>query len=567
LICPKILDAKNNPNKKTSEENKIVLTKDFIKKSINDLIKNGEKYVIELKDPDLKLFNYKNSVIELKKIKEILKKLIKEADEKKAKLYFRGIPICIIPFSEIKKDRMLQPDTLKLNGKKIDYIELAEELTKSVRIKPLKCCSCIFYNKCPGVYLQYFRLFGSSGLKPGLVKEIRINLDCNQKCLFCNTDKNAENVILKTEKIINQITKWRKENVLGLIISGKEPTLNPDLSKIINKARSLGYLHIELQTNAIILKEIKTVKNLAKNGLNSAFVPIHAHNDTLSTKITGVKGSFNDTIKGIKNLIKGGVEVSINIVVNSMNYKYLKDIVKFIFDSFIKGNKYSTIKQLFFSYVAPVCLAWKNKEVIPKFSIVKPYFEEAIELCKSYGMSFEIPARCGVPLCFLGNNMIYSAEYKRPLRWHNEHAKSKIKLCEQCLMNNSCSGLWDNYIKLYGTKEIKPIYNLPAVRDTNFQNFEKVQIDKKLISFLNKIGKKYSAGEFLGFYKYKQHSCEDTSLIEYQNKKIIVKFPRNPKRKEIEKFFIDIISKKTNFARIISTNFYKINGKKAFKWN
>ena len=49
------------------------------------------------------------------------------------------------------------------------------------------------------------RVFGFGELVPIKIKEIRINLDCNQDCLFCNTDKNAENVILDKESAMKNI--------------------------------------------------------------------------------------------------------------------------------------------------------------------------------------------------------------------------------------------------------------------------------------------------------------------------------------------------------------------------
>ena len=446
LICPSIVKAKKSSEKENGNKEKIKITKEALNKDLA----GKKEFVIEFPSPEARLSEYESSAVKLPDAKVFLENLPKDSE-----IYFRGIPFCIIPKEKIAENSILPLESPCLESNDLQgYISLAKELSKNARIKPKKCFSCIFYEKCPGVYLQYFRLFGSKELKPALSKEIRINLECNQKCVFCNTDENAENVILEAEKIIEKLEEWKKQNVLNLIISGKEPTLHPDLVKIISKAKELGYMNVEMQTNAMLLKNKELAKSLAKAGLDSAFVSLHAHSDELSSKMTLVEGSFNDTVEGIMNLISEGVKITFNVVVNSLNYKNLKEIVLFIRSSFSKIN------QIVFSFVAPVCSAWGNKEVIPKFADVKPFLEEAIELCKSKNIKFRIPARCGVPFCFLGENLVYSDEFNELFR-HDEKDKSKPDECEKCLLNGKCSGLWGNYIKLYGTDEIKPVDELP----------------------------------------------------------------------------------------------------------
>ncbi|MBW2979919.1 radical SAM protein [Candidatus Woesearchaeota archaeon] len=462
------VDAKKSKEVKPREiyENKIIITKDLIGLTDNKIsyfLKEGNEYEVELQEPTAKLSLYSELTPKLKDVKQFITRLSRLTKSKNIKLYFKGIPSCILPDSLKKKENILRLETPRMHipfDGNIDYVSLARRLSKSVRIKPLSCKSCVFTNRCPGIYLQYFRLFGSEEIKPAYFKEVRINLECNQRCLFCNTDKDAENVVLDTDSVINKLVEWRKKNVLLLTVSGKEPTLNKNLPHIISKAKKLGYLNVNLQTNAILLKDIEFVKCLVRKGLDSAFVSIHAHNDELSTRITGLKGSLKDTVAGIKNLINEGVAVTINIVINSINYKHLKNIVSFIYSSFTtKGTL--KIRGIVFSFVSPVCSAWKNKEIIPKFSDVKPFLEKAISFCEAKRISFNLPGRCSVPLCFLGENMIYSAEYYEPEMWVDERDKTKIKQCTNCVLHNMCSGLWNNYISLYGTGEIKPVDELP----------------------------------------------------------------------------------------------------------
>lgn len=323
------------------------------------------------------------------------------------------------------------------------FKEAAGEICMNERAKKLSCSKCICNNSCHGILIKEARKGGFSSLVPIMQREIRINLSCNQNCIFCNTDKNADNFILDDSKIKNQIEAWAKEGVNYLVISGKEPTLHKKIADFIRAAKESNYKKIELQTNAVMFSDKNFARKLRKEGLTHVFVSFHSSDKSLYEKITNSK-TFEKAVEGIKNLAEEGVNVSLNIVVNQINYKNLPSTIGYILKNF------TDIKMVIISFVAPVCNALDNKWIIPKITDAAPYIEKAINKCDKEGIVCRIPSRCGIPVCFMPDYREHFDEIREGSRWLDGRNKLKIKKCKSCEFNNSCSGLWEDYSKIYG---------------------------------------------------------------------------------------------------------------------
>ncbi|MDR2371949.1 MAG: anaerobic ribonucleoside-triphosphate reductase activating protein [Puniceicoccales bacterium] len=84
---------------------------------------------------------------------------------------------------------------------------------------------------------------------PGNLAAIVFTMGCNFRCPFCH---NPELVIgganMLSEEYVLQFLSMRVRQLEGVVISGGEPTLQPDLSDFIEKVRALGF-QIKLDTN------------------------------------------------------------------------------------------------------------------------------------------------------------------------------------------------------------------------------------------------------------------------------------------------------------------------------
>jgi MoaA/NifB/PqqE/SkfB family radical SAM enzyme len=89
-------------------------------------------------------------------------------------------------------------------------------------------------------------------------------------------------------------------------------------------------LDIELMSNGRPFSDRNLVSKVIQEEINNFLIYIYGHNKEIHDSITGKKGSFDKTIKGIHNLLEAGADVSFYFVLNGLNYKYLDEIMSFL---------------------------------------------------------------------------------------------------------------------------------------------------------------------------------------------------------------------------------------------
>ncbi|MCK4539537.1 radical SAM protein [Candidatus Parcubacteria bacterium] len=294
---------------------------------------------------------------------------------------------------------------------------------------------------------------------------IRLGMECNQQCVFCNITRreNEEWQTLSTDQAKHAIDGFSKNLDIELSFSGGEPTIRNDLPELISHAKKMGVKRTQIQTNAIVIDDVYA-KKLKLSGLDSAFVAFHSHIPEIQDELTKLKGSFRKTIRGIQALHNNGIEVVVNIVVNKKNFKYFKDYVIFVADTF------NFIRCISVAIMQPHGRAANNlKELLPRYSDVARHFEDGTKIAKKRGIYID-NHYCSLPLCFLPEEIICSSlEYKEnellrkspgseiPERIRKIYS-SKVHgvPCQNCILKNFCNGIWREYINLYGWNDIKP---------------------------------------------------------------------------------------------------------------
>jgi len=151
---------------------------------------------------------------------------------------------------------------------------------------------------------------------------ISIWFGCNNNCTTCMLSglrgqlpsigfENFKRVVLDIRK------GGRYKN---LILSGAEVTTFEKLDKYIRFAVSLGWFKkIQIQTNGRRLSNKEYLKHLIDQGVNEFFVSIYGTED-VHDAITREKGSYRETMEGIRNLEAFDVNVISNTVLSRTNY-------------------------------------------------------------------------------------------------------------------------------------------------------------------------------------------------------------------------------------------------------
>lgn len=145
-----------------------------------------------------------------------------------------------------------------------------------------------------------------------------------------NTYTKDKYLSIKTSFDIKEILKiiGEEKNKKELVLLGGEPTMVPELPKIIAFAKRKGWEKVTLWTNGRMFFYKNYALLLKDAGLCKLVVSIYGHNAKTHDDLTKVKGSFEQTIQGICfwKKIGGKVEIVPNIL--EKNEKHLYEMFK-----------------------------------------------------------------------------------------------------------------------------------------------------------------------------------------------------------------------------------------------
>lgn len=161
---------------------------------------------------------------------------------------------------------------------------------------------------------------------------LRTTRRCNNHCIFCHDSEIQNGEIIKTEELQREIKEAYKNGYTRLILSGGEPTIHPDIIKLIEFAKRTGFEWIQIISNGRMFAYSEFTSKIISAGLNEVTISFHSHKEEIADKLTDIKGSYKQTLSGIENLRKyNNLVISIDIVINKYNVYHLKDSIEFFF--------------------------------------------------------------------------------------------------------------------------------------------------------------------------------------------------------------------------------------------
>jgi MoaA/NifB/PqqE/SkfB family radical SAM enzyme len=290
--------------------------------------------------------------------------------------------------------------------------------------------------------------------------EIYIGFKCNNDCVFCveyaRRQKFKDLALLQNENEVREVfTKFKQQGYDHLNILGGEPFLQPNIAMILKLAKEYRFL-VAVTNNGSLLG----LEEVAKNNLpyiDDLILSIHGHNQELVTRQSKNPKLYGQLLKAFINIKKyfSGRLLKSNTVINSLNYKYLLDIVKFIEQGGINEMSLTSMS-----------IDEHNKPVIVKYGLLAPILKEVSDYAKQKNIKLRFS---DIPFCFLGsnyylaNNLYFDDRQKydvdgKEVVWDRE--KVKTARCEQCICRELCQGLDKDYYQLYGDKELKAILDI-----------------------------------------------------------------------------------------------------------
>ena len=146
---------------------------------------------------------------------------------------------------------------------------------------------------------------------------------CNQKCIFCYAagQQMATTKELSTQQWKQVIDRLEAARIPMVTFTGGEPTQRNDIAELVGYAKRMV---TRLNTNGINLTP-ELVGDLKAAGLDSLQITLYSHDENIHNALVG-GDHFADTIRGIRNALTAGLDISVNTPLCQKNADYEQTI-------------------------------------------------------------------------------------------------------------------------------------------------------------------------------------------------------------------------------------------------
>jgi radical SAM protein with 4Fe4S-binding SPASM domain len=183
---------------------------------------------------------------------------------------------------------------------------------------------------CPVSYLDLEKVEPfTHELSAPLRVDLALTFRCQNNCSHCYAGGPHETPELSTEQWKEVIDRLHKIGVFILTFTGGEPTLRDDLPELLLYGQNKG-LVTGLVTNGRKLKDKSYVEALEKTGLDFVQVTLESHKPEIHDLMTGKKGSWNETVAGIKNIIPTSIYATTNTTLSKHNAPDFLETINFL---------------------------------------------------------------------------------------------------------------------------------------------------------------------------------------------------------------------------------------------
>jgi hypothetical protein len=200
-------------------------------------------------------------------------------------------------------------------------------------------------------------------------------------------------------------------------------------------------------------------RDFASTGCTGALIALHSHEPFVHDEITGVEGSFRETLKGLENLQELGIPLIIRFIAMQQNCKDATGFMKLVVQRFPE-------QRVLISGLCYIGLAAQRVKMLGiRFSEVKKYVQPALEVASEKGLLAGLHL---MPVCVLDPpyrkyfdpgilDGDIAAGYWAALKIAKEDNEFAYpSLCKPCELKPLCKWEWDIYARRYGLSELHP---------------------------------------------------------------------------------------------------------------
>lgn len=250
----------------------------------------------------------------------------------------------------------------------------------------------------------------------------------------------------------------------GVILTGGEPTLHPELPAIAEYAAARG-LHVRVITNGHRLADPDFARALAAAGVALVHVSIYSVRPDVEARLRGADGTLPRALQALASAHDAGLQLNVNCVINRLNADHLDESIRY----FLRHHPY--VRHFVWNNLDPsMGRAEVNQaQFTPRLADFELSLYRAMRLLHKSGRTFRVEK---VPLCYMADfawastetrkivkgeeRIVHFLDDKQTVRqtaWGHRYAPG----CEACSVRSICGGLFDRGDG-YDPAELAPVF-------------------------------------------------------------------------------------------------------------
>lgn len=291
---------------------------------------------------------------------------------------------------------------------------------------------------------------------------IQVVRHCNHFCGFCSNPTTPYTHDFESMRLL--VDDFAARGYFGIILTGGEPTLHPELPRITAYARSMG-LHVRMITNGHRLADRAFAQEMADAGLQLVHVSVYSVRPEVEAELRGTTGTLERAFAAIDYAHEAGIEVNINQVINRLNADHLDENVA----HWITYHPH--VRHFVFNNLDPsMGRAEVNQErFTPRLADFELSLHRALRRLHKTGRTFRVEK---VPLCYMTEFAWASTETRKIVKGEERivcflDAKQAVRQtdwehvyadgCTACSLREICGGLFDRG-EGYDPGELAPVF-------------------------------------------------------------------------------------------------------------
>lgn len=163
--------------------------------------------------------------------------------------------------------------------------------------------------------------------------DIRLGYRCNARCGFCYYQDKLDTPVEReptTQQLAEHLRVLRAHGATEVEFTGGEPTIRPDLARLVRLAKSLGFVNVSVITNGLRLAKLAYAEEIVAAGVNDFLFSIHGHNAPLHESHTAIPGSFARVLQAVGNVRALGARVRATTTVTGRNHAHVGEILELL---------------------------------------------------------------------------------------------------------------------------------------------------------------------------------------------------------------------------------------------